>query len=136
MLALSVLLVAAVIAVLAANLGSQGDELRFGYQQLVHARVPWLLLLPLWVGCALGIASLLRRRGLWRGMLVGAEGLLTALVSWYFLWFSFLPAHTLALEVGDPLPSYALVDQDGVLRRMQASTPREPALYIFYRGDW
>jgi hypothetical protein len=133
---LSALLVLGTLGVIAANLSMPGAELRPGYQQMIHARVPWVLLGLLWAGTALGIAAVVRRRALPRIALLGLEIPLVGLASWYFLGYSFLPPHALRVEVGEPFPSYSLVDQDGRLQRLDAGTPREPALYIFYRGDW
>ncbi len=116
--------------------GGESSELRFGYQQMIHARIPWLLLGSLGLGSALGIASLLRTRATYRYAVVGTEVLLSGLIAWYFVGFSFLPPHALAVDVGDPFPSYSLPDQDGQIHRVEASSPRPPALYIFYRGDW
>lgn len=131
----SLVFVLGALGVLLSN-GSVSDELRFGYQQMIHARIPWILLGSLGIGSALGVASLLRRRATYRFAVVGAEVLLSGLIVWYFVALSFLPPHALALEVGDPFPAYSLPDQDGQIHRVEASTPRPPALYIFYRGDW
>jgi hypothetical protein len=59
-----------------------------------------------------------------------------AFVSWYVTLGSVLPAHALAIEVGDPFPAYALQDQNGALHERAALEKRAPALYIFYRGHW
>lgn len=136
MIWLSVLLVFGTVGVIFAHMGAQDGELRFGFQQMIHARIPWLFLLTLWSGCALGIASFVRQRRAYKYPVLGLEIAATALVSWYFLSFSYLPPHELAVQVGDPLPSYELVDHEGGLQRVEVSTPRKPVLYVFYRGDW
>lgn len=136
MIWLSAALVFGTIGLLLLNMGTQDGELHLGFQQLIHARVPWLLLAALWAGCGLGVVAAALRRRWYRFAVLGLELALTGLVSWYFLVFSFLPDHELAVVAGDPFPAYELVDQDGTLHRVPASTPREPALYVFYRGDW
>lgn len=118
-------------------LGVQGSSpLPLGTEQLIHARIPWLALGALALGCGLGMTALLRRRRWYTWGLVGVELVLSGLLGFYFLRVSFLPEHTLAVIVGDRFPSYALADQDGVLRSNEGDVPRTRALYIFYRGDW
>ena len=118
------------------NLGNEGGSLRLGYQQMIHARVPWIFLAGFWAGAGLGIAAVVRHFAIHRLVVVLVELPLVALASWYFLSYSYLPEHELAVEVGDPFPSYELADQDGVLRRVEPASSMGPALYIFYRGDW
>jgi len=136
MIWISALLVFGTVGVILTNLSAQDGELHFGFQQIIHARIPWILIGLVWAGCALGIASWLRKRARYKVALLALELPLVALVSWYFLSYSFLPTHDLAVRVGDPFPAYALVDQDGKLRQWDPSTARKPVLYIFYRGDW
>ena len=136
MIWISALLVFGTVGVILTNLSAQDGELHFGFQQIIHARIPWILIGLVWAGCALGIASWLRKRARYKVALLALEVPLVALVSWYFLSYSFLPPHDLAVRVGDPFPAYTLVDEDGELWQADPSTPREPALYIFYRGDW
>ena len=64
------------------------------------------------------------------GRLVAAEGLRIA--SDVHEW----PESSLRASEGSAFPSYSLMDQDETLRTVSAGTPRPPALYIFYRGDW
>jgi hypothetical protein len=59
-----------------------------------------------------------------------------AYLTWYVLLGSALPAHELAVDVGDPFPSYALEDQDGALHELAVLEKRRPAYYVFYRGGW
>jgi hypothetical protein len=115
-----------------------GSELPFGVGQLIHARIPWLLLGVLWLGGALGLGAVLRGRPTrWLAVpVVGVELVLVALVSLYVLKGSWLPEHELALGVGDAFPSYSLVDQDGRIHTFEEGDARRPALYVFYRGDW
>lgn len=115
---------------------SPSEELVPGFEQIIHANIPWLVLVSLWVGGALGIAALVRRRRWLSFGIVGVELLLVGLVSFYFLRISWLPEHELAVGLGEPFPAYELVDQDGKLHASAIDVPREPALYIFYRGDW
>jgi hypothetical protein len=136
MIWLSALLVFGTAGVILSSLAAQGPSLPLAYQQMIHARIPWLLLAPLWLGIAFGIAAVARDRSPTRVAVVLAELPLVALASWYFLAVSFLPAHDLAVNVGDPFPAYALVDQDGTLESFDPSRPSGPALYVFYRGDW
>jgi hypothetical protein len=136
MIWLSMLLVFGTLAVIGVNLGSESPDLRLGAGWIIHGRVPWPLLGALWAGTALGAASLLRgRRWPKLGVLL-LEIPLVALVSWYVLVASVVPAHALAVDVGDPFPAYALQDQDGALHEVAAREERPPALYIFYRGHW
>jgi hypothetical protein len=136
MIWLSVLLVFGTAGLILFQMATQSPVLVPGYEQLVHARIPWLLLTPLWLGGALGVAALWRGRTLLRGAVLALELPLVALASWYFLSYSFLPPHELARDVGDAFPEYALLDQDGARVTSQESRAAGPALYIFYRGDW
>ncbi len=111
-------------------------ELALGFEQLIHAPIPWALLATLWIGAGLGLAALVRGRRRFAIPIVGLELLLVGLVSFYFLRFSWLPEHTLALDVGESFPAYSMLDQDEALHTVPAGGPRAPALYIFYRGDW
>ena len=115
---------------------SAGPELALGYEQMIHARVPWLVLGILWLGGALGVASLFRKRRWFHYPVLGVEVLVVSALSLYFLQLSYLPAHELKVAVGEPFPSYSLFDQDATLRGHDAGSPGDPALYIFYRGDW
>ena len=115
---------------------ASGADLPLGRDQLIHARIPWLVLGLLWAGASLGVVSLVRKRRLSRWLIVGLQAPVVAFLSIYFLQLSFVPDHRVALKVGDAFPSYALLDQDGALQSLDAGEPREPALYIFYRGDW
>ena len=137
LLALSVVLVFGVVGVFVGNvvLSDQG-QLGFGLEQMVHARIPWLLLGSLGAGSVLGIWSLVQARRWYKWVIVPVELVLAGLLTFYFTSASFLPQHRLAVSVGDPFPPYSLVDQDGKLHANEASAARFPALYIFYRGDW
>ena len=135
MLWVSILLVFGTLAWLGVNLTSE-SPLQLGAGLLIHGRVPWLLLATLWGGLALGVASLFRGRRLPKLAVLLLEIPLVVFVSWYVFVGSALPAHALAVEVGDPFPAYALEDQDGVLHEVAARAERTPALYIFYRGHW
>ena len=136
MIWLSVLLVFGTLALIGVNLGAESPELRLGAGQLIRGRIPWLLLGALWGGVALGFASLFRGRRLPKLGVLLLEIPPVAAVSWYVLVQSVLPAHTLAVDVGEPFPGYALVDQDGAPHEVASLEKRPPALYIFYRGHW
>jgi hypothetical protein len=136
MIWLSILLVFGTLAAIGVNLGSESPQLDLGAGLIIHGRVPWIPLATLWGGVALGVASLSRGRRLPKLGVLLLEILPVALVSWYVLVGSALPAHTLAVEVGDPFPAYALEDQDGVVHQVAALEKRPPALYVFYRGHW
>jgi hypothetical protein len=137
LLAFSIVLVFGTVAVFVGNVAvSQQGELGFGFQQLIHARIPWLLVVPPLVGAALGVWSLVRARRWYKWVIVPVEVFFAALLTWYFTSFSFLPEHHLALSVGDAFPSYSLVDQDRQRHTVEAATDRRPALYVFYRGHW
>ncbi len=132
----SLLLVVGALAWLVVGITSRSPELVFGYEQLIHARIPWLLLGTLWSGAALGVLSLARGRRGFRYPVLGVELVVVAAVSFYMLEGSFLPEKDLRIAVGDAFPGYALVDQDEHLHSLQTGEPRQPALYVFYRGDW
>lgn len=137
LLAVSILLVFGAVGMFVGNIAaSEQGQLGVGFEQMIHARIPWLLLLPLLGGSALGVVSLVRRRRWYKWGIVSVEVFFAVLLTWYFMSFSFLPEHRLALAVGDRFPAYALLDQDGNLHRVDAGAPRRRALYIFYRGDW
>ncbi len=137
LLALSIILILGVVGVFVGTtvLSNQG-ELGFGFEQMIHARIPWLLLSSLGIGAGLGIWSLVKARRWYKWVVVPVELVLAGLLTFYFTSASFLPPHELAISVGDPFPPYSLLDQDGSAHRAPASTDRSPALYIFYRGDW
>jgi hypothetical protein len=134
MIWLSMLLVFGTLALIGVNLGSESPGLGAGL--IIRGRVPWILLAVLWGGVALGAASLFRRRHLAKLGVLLLEVAPVGFVTWYVILGSLLPAHALAIEVGDPFPAYALQDQDGVLHERAALEKRPPALYIFYRGHW
>ncbi len=115
---------------------SAQDQLSLGFEQMIHARIPWLLLAAALGGAGLGVASLVRSRRWYKWLIVPVELFFAGLLTFYFTSYSFLPEHALALEVGDPFPAYTLVDQDGNERTSPASNGRRSALYVFYRGDW
>lgn len=136
MIWLSILLVFGTLAWIGVNLASESPDLQLGAGLLIHGRIPWVLMAALWGGVALGLASLFRGRRLPKLGVLLLEVALVALVSWYVLVGSMLPAHTLAVQVGDPFPGYALEDQDGGLHQLAAHAKRPPTLYLFYRGHW
>jgi len=136
MIWISILLVSAGLALIGVGVTSESPDLQLGVGLIISGRIPWLLLLTLWGGVALGVASLFRGRALPKLGVVLLEILPVAYVSWYVLFGSAFPAHSLAVEVGDPFPAYALEDQDGALHQLAALEKRTPALYIFYRGHW
>ena len=106
------------------------------FEQMIHARIPWLLLAAAVGGAGLGVASLVQSRRWYKWGVVPVEVGLAGLLTFYFLSMSFLPEHRLALSIGDPFPSYSLVDQEGVLRAVEPAKTGRAALYVFYRGDW
>lgn len=136
MIWLSLLLVSGALALIGVNLTSESPDLQLGAGLIIRGRIPWPLLLLLWGGVALGVVALFRDRVLTKLGVLLLEIVPVAFVSWYVLVGSVLPAHTLAVEVGDPFPAYTLVDQDDALHQLAALEKRAPALYIFYRGHW
>ncbi|MGE4650073.1 MAG: hypothetical protein AAEJ53_04220 [Myxococcota bacterium] len=132
----SLFLVLAAVGWFVRSATAVSPELLFGYEQLIHARIPWLLLGALWLGAMLGLLSLRRGRRWFHYPVLGVELLLAGGLSFYMLAGSFLPESELRVEVGDAFPSYALLDQDERLHNLAAGEPRKPALYVFYRGDW
>ena len=135
MLIVSALVVLGTLALVFTNMVAEGT-LPLGYEQMIHARIPWLILAALALGGGLGIASLVRRRSIARYAIVGVELALGGLLASYFVTLSFLPPHSLALQVGDSFPVRSLSDQDGTVHQTGASPDGGPALYVFYRGDW
>jgi hypothetical protein len=117
-------------------LGVVGTGLPPAHTLWIHARVPWPILGLLWAGGALTLASVARKPRGWAWVALGLQAPAVAFLSFYFLQASFLPDHSVALEVGENFPGYALSDQDGLLQQIDAGSPRQPALYVFYRGDW
>jgi hypothetical protein len=136
MIWLSMLLVFGTLASIGVNLGSESPELGLGAGLLIRGRVPWILLAVLWGGVALGVASLFRSRSVAKLGVLLLELAPVGFVSWYAILGSVLPAHALAIEVGDPFPAYSLRDQDEALHERAALEKRPPALYVFYRGHW
>ena len=136
MIWLSILLVFGTLASIGVNLTSESSELHLGASLIIRGRIPWILLAVLWGGVALGVASLSRGRKLPKLGVLLLQIPPVAFVSWYVLVGSVLPAHALAVEVGDPFPDYALEAQDGALHQRAALEKRRPELYIFYRGHW
>jgi hypothetical protein len=136
MIWLSMLLVFGTLALIVVNLASEAPALGLGAGLLIRGRIPWLLLAALWGGVALGVASLFRGRKLPKLGVLLLEIATVAFVSWYVIVGSVLPAHALAIKVGDPFPAYTLQDQDETLHEVAALEKRPPALYIFYRGHW
>lgn len=136
MIWLSMLLVFGILAVTQWNLAAESPDLHLGAGQIIAGRVPWLLLGGLWAGVALGVASLRRGRKLPRLAVLLLEIPPVVYLSWYVFFGSVLPAHDLAIEVGDPFPAYALEDHTGTLREVAGRERRPPALYVFYRGPW
>ena len=136
MLWASLFLVLAAVGWFVRSATAVSPELLFGYEQLIHARIPWLLLGALWLGAMLGLLSLRRGRRWFHYPVLGVELLLAGGLSFYMLAGSFLPESELRVAVGDAFPSYALLDQDERLHNLAAGEPRKPALYVFYRGDW
>jgi hypothetical protein len=133
---LSMLLVFGTLALIGVNLASESPEPHLGASLIIRGRIPWILLAALWGGVALGAASLVRGRKLPKLGLLLLEVVPVAFVSWYVILGSVVPAHALAIGVGDPFPAYALHDQDEALHERAALEQRPPALYIFYRGHW
>lgn len=136
MFPLSLLMVFGTLALIGVSLTSQSPTLDLGAGLIIRGRTPWVLLAVLWGGVAIGAASAFRGRKLPKLGVVLLEFSIVAFVSWYVAVGSVLPAHTLAIDVGDPFPAYALQDQDGALHAHAALEKRAPALYIFYRGHW
>ncbi len=137
LIALSVVLVFGAVGLFVGNMSvSEQGSLGPAYEQMIHARIPWLLLGAALVGAALGVVSLVRRRRGYKWVIVPVELFFAGLLTFYFTSYGFLPEHALALEVGDPFPAYTLIDQDGNERTSPASNGRRSALYVFYRGDW
>jgi hypothetical protein len=136
MIWLSMLLVFGTLALIVMNLASEAPALELGAGLLIRGRIPWILLAALWGGVALGVASLFRGRKLPKLGVLLLEIATVAFVSWYVMVGSVLPAHALAIQVGDPFPAYALKDQDETLHEVAALQKQSPAMYIFYRGHW
>ena len=132
----SVILVVAPLAVFLINIMGSPDELHFGFQQMIHARIPWLLLGALWLGGLLGVAALVKKWSWGSLVVVALELLVVAGLSFMFLGMSNLPDQPLAIAHGDEFPAYTLTGHDGREYSTRVGEPRPRALYIFYRGDW
>ncbi len=137
MLLASILLVFGTVALFIGNLQvSEGGGLGVLHDQMIHARLPWLLILAPVAGAGLGVWSLVRQRRWYKWGIVPVEILFAGLLVFYFTSMSFLPEPRLALAGGDAFPSSSLPDQDGILRVAETGADQRPALYVFYRGDW
>ena len=136
MIWLSILLVGGTLAAVGVNVTADTPSLGLGAGLIISGRVPWVLLLLLWGGVGLGVASLFRGRVLPKLGVLALQIPPVAYVTWYVIAGSVLPPHTLLVDVGDAFPAYALEDQDGALHQVAALEQRPPALYIFYRGHW
>ncbi len=135
MLWVSALLILGSVATFVVALGPSA-ELPLIKDQLIHARVPWAILGSVWVGLALGIAAMIRKRSVLRWIAFVPLVAVASLASGYLMELSYLPESTLRVAVGDPFPGFDLPDQDEVVHSRVISAPRPPELYIFYRGDW
>jgi len=111
-------------------------QLEFGAGWIIAGRVPWLLLSLLWGGLALGVVSLWWGRRAPKIAVVALEIVPVVYLTWYLLMGVPAGADAIAIDVGEPFPSYALEDQDRVLHGRAEGDARSPALYIFYRGHW
>jgi hypothetical protein len=136
MLWLSMLLVFGTLALIGVNLTAESPELQLGAGLIIGGRVPWILLAALWGGVALGVASLVRGRNLAKLAVLLVEVASVGFVSWYMILGSAVPAHAVAIDVGEPFPAFALHDQDGALHQHTSLEKRPPALFVFYRGHW
>lgn len=136
LLAGSLVLVLGTVGMILLNLREETGVLRFGYEQMIHARIPWLVLGSLGAGCALGVVSIVRRRAGYKFPVVGLELAVSGLIVWYVSSGSLIPEHQLGVRVGDPFPAYSLPDQAGRIHSVEEGDPRRPALYVFYRGSW
>jgi hypothetical protein len=136
-LVISMLLVFGAVGIFIGNVAlSERGELGFGFEQLIHARIPWLLLAMAITGASLGVFSLVRARRWYKWLIVPVELVLAGILAFYFTSYSFLPSHQLVVSVGDPFPDYSLVDQNGEMHAYSGAGSGQPMLYIFYRGDW
>ncbi len=131
----SAILVLGSVATFVVALGPS-PELPLIKDQLIHARVPWGILGSVWVGLALGVAAMIRKRSVLRWIAFVPLVAVAALASSYLLKLSYLPESTMRVAVGDPFPGFDLLDQGGVVHSSVMSAPRPRELCIFYRGDW
>ncbi len=135
MLWFSALLILGSVATFVVALGPS-PELPLIKDQVIHARVPWGILGCVWIGLALGVAAMIRKRSVLRWIAFVPLVAVASLASGYLMEPSYLPESTLRVAVGDPFPGFDLPDQDEVVHSRVMSAPRPPELYIFYRGDW
>jgi peroxiredoxin len=113
----------------------------------IHERIPWPAFALLAAALTLSIAGLRTALGLHSphaklglGLLaflfcivVGAEG--GRFVS-YAMRVTVNPPFTLNLSVGQPFPTFALIDQNGATHRGPVPTDAAATLIIVYRGDF
>ena len=98
LLAVSIVLVFGSVGVFIGNVAlSNHGQLGFGFEQMIHARIPWLLIGSLGIGSALGISSLVQARRWYKWVIVPVELLFAALLTFAF-------------------PAAILVDSKGIVR--------------------
>jgi hypothetical protein len=133
----SLILVFGTVLVFVANVVlSDRGVLAPGFEQMIHAEIPWLLVSALVAGVLLGVVSVVRKRSWPKVGLVTIEVVVAAFALFFFLDLTRLPAHPLAVHVGERFPAYSLTDQDGAVHTNESDGRRGAALYVFYRGDW
>jgi hypothetical protein len=105
--------------------GSDPGELRFGFEQLIHARIPWLLLASLVGGAALGVVSLIRVRRWYTWAVVPVEVFFAALLTGYFILWDTEDVLLDDLDIRHrdspglrdiAFPTALLVDSNGIVR--------------------
>ena len=129
MLWVSAILILGSVATFVVALGPS-PELPMIKDQVIHARVPWVILGSVWIGLALGVAAMIRRRSVLRWIAFVPLVAVAAGASGFLLKLSYLPESTLRVAVGDPFPGFDLPDQDEAVHSRVIGAPRPPELYL------
>ncbi|HTY53582.1 MAG TPA: peroxiredoxin family protein [Candidatus Binataceae bacterium] len=113
----------------------------------LHQRIPYLAYLLLGASLVSAIVSFGIGLGIWSPhakLAIAGFGFLASVVIGvgagrfvsYTLRATLNPPFTLKLKPGDRFPDFALIDQNGVIRRMADLRGRWGALIVVYRGDF
>ena len=105
-----------------------------GMRFFLHTPSPLPLIAPVVAGVLLGFASAVLDSNWWSWLVVAIEVVALGVIIAGVTVMSRLPAHQLKLAVGDLMPGFELIDQDGVKVCRGTGETHSPALFVFYRG--